>query len=102
MSAVHISASLSYRVYPEVCARCLDAALDDRLHAQSSVAAEGILVGGQRKYQRPSQRGAPSKFGGAPIKIQNFGAHTNDYTVDSILHAPLPKREAPLVGNLGS
>ena len=36
-------------------------------------------MGGQRKHRLPSQRGAPAKFGGASINIQNFAAYINDY-----------------------
>ena len=69
-------------------------------HVFTIVAAECIL-GGKLKYLRPSQRGAPAIFGGAPSKIHNIGAYINDYMVTPILHVSLPKREAPLVGNLG-
>ena len=58
-------------------------------------------MGGQRKYRRPFQRSVAENFGDVPSKIQNMGAYINDQTVTPILYAPLLKREAPLVGNLG-
>ena len=68
--------------------------------------AESILGWvGKGNIDAPTGR-RPAYFPGAPGKIQIVGVYINDYlhkyTVPNpISHVPLPKREAPLVGNLG-
>ena len=65
------------------------------------VAAEGILGWVGKGNVGAPRREAPAKFGVALEKFQNIGGFINDFTVTPILHVPLPKRETPLVGNLG-
>ena len=50
----------------------------------------------------PHRETPHQKFGGAPSKIQNIGAHISDYTVThfACLSSALLRREAPLVGAL--